>query len=147
MKSALFLFFLVAISCVSCGKKRIYGNNFEGIILEGDFVPNEEDINSFESGFGKYIQSLPVKDSGYYLCGGEEEINLILSNLSKYKRKYSGRKESGQKILIVDAILPECTHGQDWENSEIKDGGDCVIHIRYNLSTRQYSGFQDNGSG
>jgi hypothetical protein len=127
----------------SCGKNRISGDNYEGIIVKGDFVPSEKEIAEFESGFKPYLES---QDSFYFMV--IEERQLIISNLGKYKRRYSGKMENGKRLLIVEAMLPECI-GDKWtnENYHIADGGDCVIHIVYNLSTHQYSDFSDNGSG
>ena len=144
MKKAFLLCLLFAVSCIPGGKRRIYGSNYEGIILKGDFIPTEKDISAFETGLQGYLQN---QDSFYFMV--REEKELIISNLSKYKRKYSGKKEGEEKILIVEAILPECTHGLKWDDDDFRlaDGGDCIIHIRYNLITGKYSDFHDNGSG
>jgi hypothetical protein len=147
MKTGKFFFlFLIIFFNASCRKGRVSGNDYEGIIIKGDFEPSEQEIDSFESGFGKYLEKREGFDSIYYFEEGE--IEHIISNLPKYKRKYSGMNINGKKVLVVEAILPECINGnRNWEDCQIGDGGSCVIHINFDLTTKKYSGFHDNGSG
>ena len=149
MKYFLIVATLLSVLVASCDRGKITGKDYEGIILSsGDYKPSDSEVDSLKSGLKAFLGSSLNRSDPSTMCMSGD-LDSIINNLKNYRRRYSGTIENGRKIMLIDAVLQECIHGDEWmeEGFKLLDGGDCEWHLRYDPATNTYSKFRINGSG
>jgi hypothetical protein len=154
-------FLVVLMFCLGCHKQpsrnlnqplMVHGNGFDGVIFPAEkkmfgfgfksesqsWTPSESDVALAEQALPLYLQQLGTQDP---------RAQLILKQISSYKRQYAGVVTGGQKEVFLSLFCQ--TDGIDWRQSEVivMDGGTCFFQVYFSVTEKTFSRFTVNGRG
>jgi hypothetical protein len=155
------IFAVVLMFCLGCHKQpsrspnqplMVHGNGFDGVIFPAEkkmfgfgfksesqsWTPSESDVALAERALPVYLQQLGTQDP---------RAQLILKQLSSYKRQYAGVVTDGQKEVFLSLFCH--ADGIDWATNEVivMDGGTCFFQVYFSVTGKTFSRFTVNGRG
>jgi len=115
---------------------------FEGIVYDEIWIPNQDDICELRSSLRKYLGEAPQVTTETWV-----NRDFLLSNISKYKMEYSGFIRKGVRYIICNMIL--YSGGEKGAAKEqftiILDGGCGVVRVIFKASDKSVVRIDCNG--
>jgi len=136
------------------GLKIIKTDQYEGVILEdsepGGWIPDENNIDDFESELEKYLKKLEKNNLGVGTTYNKSSLSFVIKNIKSYKRQYVGKTIDGKKVLHCNFITLLDDNMRDrWckEYILILDGGPNFFTVNYDVTNKEYYELWINGLG
>ncbi len=136
------------------GLKIIKTDQYEGVILEnsepGDWIPDENIIDEFESELEKYLEKVEINNWRDGATYDESSLSFVIKNIKSYKRQYVGKTIDGKKVLHCNFItLLDDSMRERWckEYILILDGGPNFFKVNYDITNKEYYDLLINGFG
>lgn len=70
----------------------------------------------------------------------------VLQRLGTDVRWYFGAVEKGRRVIEIRGFCAQIAEGADGCYPLVKDGGDCIWYLRFDLARGTFDGFATNGS-
>jgi hypothetical protein len=129
------------------------GRVVDGVILSVDrahacfgmddasFTPAAGDVKKLEALLPKAIAAIAAEGKPSFRTGMAKHL---LAHLASDKRFYLGVEPGGARYIVVKGFCADLAKGADCPPL-VKDGGDCIWRIRYDVKRGTFDQFETNG--